>query len=428
MNIEKAASIHFVGIGGIGTSSIAQILQKKGKTISGSDNVKSDLTENLKKKGIKISYTHAIKNIPKDTDLIIYSPAIPSNNPELQTKIPSLTYPQALGELTKSYYTIAIAGTHGKSTTTAMLSNILTKSKLDPTVVIGTKIPEFNNENFRVGESQYLIIEACEYKNSFSYLHPNILVITNVEADHLDHYKTEKAYIQAFKNLAQKIPKNGAIIINPKDKNTLKAVKGAKAQIIPIERKKDLTSLKIQLKPKIPGDFNLDNAAFAATAAILLNVDPETIQKSISTYRGSWRRFEIKKVKGIGATIIDDYGHHPTEIKATLKAIREKYGKKKVLCIYQPHQYSRTRFFLKDFGKSFKDADQVIIPNIYEVRDSKADIKSISPEDLVKEIGPKASYGQGLKNTAAFIKENHKNYDIIVTMGAGDIENIYKML
>ncbi|MEK7085386.1 MAG: Mur ligase domain-containing protein, partial [Patescibacteria group bacterium] len=232
MSILDKKYIHFIGIGGIGTSSLAQILHEKGKKITGSDNCASEITKSLKLEGIKIYGNHDQSNITKKHELVVYSPAIPANNPELQKaqqlKIPCLSYPQALGELTKKYYTIAITGTHGKSTTTAMTALTAIKGHLNPTVVIGTKLKEFKNKNYRVGESNYLIIEACEYKRSFLNFHPNILIITNIETEHLDYYKNLKDYQKAFNELAIKVPKNGYIIVNDDDKNVKPVLKGAK--------------------------------------------------------------------------------------------------------------------------------------------------------------------------------------------------------
>lgn len=429
MTISEAQYIHFIGIGGIGTSSLAQILHKKGKIISGSDTVPSDLTRSLKLSGIKIFLNHNETNINTLHQLVIYSPAIPKSNEELlkakKLKIKCLSYPEALGELTKDYYTIAIAGTHGKSTTTAMISLIAVNASMDPTVVIGTKIREFKNQNYRVGNSNYLIIEACEYKESFLHFHPNILIITNIEAEHLDYYKNLKNYKNAFKKLVGKIPIDGAVIIDSNDKNSKEVVKGAKTQIIQCEK------LSATIKTGVIGKFNQKNAQFALIAATLLNIPNNIIKKTLKSYKGSWRRLHYKTKKNYKCKFIDDYGHHPTEIQETLAAIREQYPDKKILCVFQPHQYSRTYLLLKDFGQSFSAVDEIIIPNIYKVRDSKKDVKRISPEKLVKEIkkhNKKVKYSDGLQKTAEFIKKNHSKYDLIVTMGAGDIDSIYKMI
>lgn len=428
MSLLDKKYFHFIGIGGIGVSSLAQILHAKGKTVSGSDNYSSELTKSLKKNGIKVFEGHDEKNVNKKTQLVVYSPAVPSNNPELkQAKelgIECLSYPEALGELSKEYFTIAIAGTHGKSTTTAITSLILTEGKLDPTVVIGTKLREFKNKNFRVGKSKYLVIEACEYRRSFLHFKPNILVITNIEAEHLDYYKDLEDYQKAFHDIAKKVPKDGYIVVSNEEKNLSPILKNCSAQIIKWKE-------KVKTKPGIPGEFNLVNATNAAMVGELLGISEKNINSAIKKYKGSWRRMDYKKKKLGKTQFIDDYGHHPTEVRVTLAAIREKHPEAKILCVFQPHQHSRTKMLLKEFGHAFNAVDQVIIPNIYQVRDSEEVVKSICVDDLVNEIKtqqPHVKNGQSLEKTATYIKENHKKYDIIVTMGAGDISKIYKLL
>lgn len=447
--IDKVKFIHFIGIGGIGTSSLAQILKEKGKTISGSDLVKTEITESLKLKKIKISIGHNEKNVNKKHQLIIYSPAIPDTNPEMEKaknlKIKCLSYPQALGELTKKHYTVAIAGAHGKSTTTAMISLITANAKLDPTVVIGTKLKEFKNQNYRVGKSRLLIIEACEYKRSFLNFEPDILVITNIEADHLDYYKDIQDYKKAFKQLIGKLKKNGAVIIGEDDKFSSQVVKNISKKVVRISGKSkkfdyfldgnvlynNKNREKINIRPGIPGKFNLKNASLSAAVAVELKVPVEKIEKSLKNYHGSWRRMEYKKTKFQHTIFIDDYGHHPTEVRSTLSAIRETHPDAKILCVYQPHQYSRTKIFLEEFAKSFYAVDEIIIPDIYDARDYEKGQKTISVDELVKVIKKHHSHvqnGISLKKTAQFIKKNHKKFDVIVTMGAGDIGEIYKLL
>ena len=431
MKMNKAKYIHFIGIGGIGTSAIAQILHKKGKKISGSDTTPSALTKSLKLSGIDVKIGHNEKFVTKKHDLIVYSSAVPTSNPELKKakslNIKTISYSHALGQLTKDYFTIAIAGTHGKSTTTAMTALITEKAGLDPSVVIGTKITQFKNKNFRVGDSKLLIIEACEYKRTFLTIHPNILVLTNIEADHLDYYKDLKDYKDAFKDLVKRVPKNGQILINDKAKHLKDITKNAKCKVATW---KEFNIDKLKLKPQVPGDFNIENAKNAAITAKYLGVNDEIIEKTIANFKGTWRRLEIKRKKGYKCTFIDDYSHHPTEIQLTLAAIREQNPKAKILCIYQPHQYNRTRHLLKEFGRSFYDADKIIIPNIYKVRDSKEDMEKVSTDILVNEINKyhtRAKNGQGLQKTADYIKKNSSKFNIIITMGAGDITDIYKM-
>ncbi len=413
--------IHFIGIGGIGISALAQILKSKGHIISGSDMNKSEITEKLSKSNIKIWQGHHAEYIT-DQKVIIYSPAIPDNNPELikahEMGLHCMSYPEALGELTKKYTTIAIAGTHGKSTTTAMVSLILSEAEIDPTVVVGTKIREFNNQNFRIGKSKYLIIEACEYKESFMHLEIDILAITNVEAEHLDYYKNESGYKQAFKDLVNNLSPQSTVIINSNDKNSIDISSETKAKLIKWTNTKDL-------KPGVPGKFNMENATAAAYIAEQLNINTEIIEKSISKFTGTWRRMEY--LKKIGDTqFIDDYAHHPTEIRATLKAIRKKYETAKILCIFQPHQYSRTYNLLNEFAESFSDVDEVLIPNIYKVRDTQEDIAKVSAKDLAKKIGKKAWDGRGLGESKQWLQDNYQKFDIIITMGAGNVSEIIR--
>lgn len=429
MSLLAKKHFHFIGIGGIGTSSLAQILHVKGKIVSGSDNCTSDLTKSLKNSGIKVYEGHAAKNVTNKHQIVIYSPAIPSSNPELQRakklKITCLSYPEALGELSKEYFTIAVAGTHGKSTTTAMTSLILTKAGLDPTVVIGTKLHEFKNKNFRVGKSKYLIIEACEYRRSFLHFQPKILIITNIEAEHLDYYKNLQDYQKAFNELAKRVPKDGYIIVHGLEKNLGPVLKNCQAKIIKWQK---IDNMKI--KPGIPGKFNINNATNAAQVGQILGIDKTTIEKAIKKYKGSWRRLEYKKKKLGKLQFIDDYGHHPTEVRVTLDAIRERHPEAKILCVFQPHQYSRTKLLLKEFGHAFNAVDEVVIPNIYKVRDSEADVKSINVDMLIAEIKkhqPHARNGENLEKTASYIKKNHQKFDLVVTMGAGDISKIYKL-
>ncbi|MCK9186052.1 UDP-N-acetylmuramate--L-alanine ligase [Candidatus Gracilibacteria bacterium] len=431
--MPKTNHVHFIGIGGIGTSAIAHIMKKKGAVVSGSDMEKTEITDALKNSGIKVKVGHDAKNITKKIDLVVYSPAISKDNTELvqaeKLGIKTMTYPQALGELSKEYFTIAVSGAHGKSTTTAMIALLLNDAKLDPTVVIGTKIREFKNQNFRVGKSKYLVVEACEYKRSFLNIHPDILVITNIEADHLDYYKDLKDYKNAFTQMSEKVKDGGIIVINDNDKNSVDAIKKTKNKVIKLS---EIKKLKIKIEPKVVGSFNKLNASMAAIVGDLLDIPKEKIESSIKNFKGTWRRLEEKKK--IGKTrIIDDYGHHPTEITMTLAAIREENPHAKILCVFQPHQHNRTIELLKGFANSFHDVDEVIIPDIYKVRDKAEDIAKISAKILADEINKackkqKASDGGGLPKTAKFILKNHANYDIIVTMGAGNIYNIYEIL
>jgi len=369
--------IHFVGIGGIGVSALAKYYLEKGCRISGSDLVSSEITEALKKLGAKIfTGKHKTKNLPKNANLVIYSPAVKPNNPELKEakklKIKCQSYPEALGELTKKYFTIAIAGSHGKSTVAAMTGLLLEKAGLDPTVILGTKLKEFGSSNCRVGKSKYLVIEADEHLASFLNYWPKIIVLTTIEADHLDFYKNLKNYVLAYKKFISQLPKSGILIANKDDKNIQKL----KSQISKLHLKtqnyslKQLEAKKIKKILKIPGKFNISNALAALTVTRVLKIPDKISFKALSEYKGSWRRFEITKtLYPKPYTLISDYAHHPTQIKVTLEAAREKFPRKEIWCIFQPHQYQRTYYLFKDFVKVFKAApvDKLIITDIYDV-------------------------------------------------------------
>ena len=407
--------IHFIGIGGIGVSALARYYLAKGHQVSGSDLVASEITQALKKKGAKITINSQLaRNVLANMDLVIYSPAVPENNPELkQAKklgIKCLSYPQALGELTKKHFTIAVCGTHGKSTTTAMIGLLLVKAGLDPTVIVGTKVKEFGNTNCKVGKSKYLVIEADEHFASFLNYWPKIIVLTNIEADHLDYYKNIKNVRRAFKEFISHLPKDGKLITAKK-----------------IERK--LTSVV-----KIPGRHNLQNATLALKTARALKIPDRISFKSLSEYRGSWRRFEVRqgKVGKKKITIVSDYGHHPTEIKATLQAAREKWPEAKIWCLYQPHQYQRTYYLFKDFVKVFRQVpiDRIIITDIYDVagREEKEIKKKTNSKKLIKAINKKWTVYVPKKKILNYLRKNLRGREVVVVMGAGDIYEIDKSL
>ncbi len=425
--------IHFIGIGGIGVSALAQYYLQKGHEISGSDLAASEITDFFSKKGVKIMIGNKAENMSADFDLVIYSPAVKPENPEYvvakKLGIKTQSYPQVLGELTKEFTTIAISGSHGKSTTTAMTALILIKAGIDPTVIVGTKLKEFSAEggsppkdgqaasgggnNFRMGKSKYLVIEACEYDGSFLNYSPKIIAITNVDKEHLDYFKTFANVKKAFKDFVKKLPKGGHLV---ESKNySLNSVDGKKLKKI----------------LKIPGDHNVSNALTALAVARILGVKDTISFKSLSEYKGSWRRFELKEsaVGNKKITVISDYGHHPTEVVATLKATREKFPKKKIWCIFQPHQHQRTYYLFKDFVALFKKVkiDNIIITDIYDVagRETKKINEEVSSQLLVKKIAKKNVKYMNMENAEIFVKENIKSGEVIIIMGAGDIYKLF---
>lgn len=404
MSIRKL-KIHFIGIGGIGVSALAQYYLAKDHQVSGSDLVSSEIIDSLKKKGVKIHLgQHQAENLPKDADLVIYSPAVKSDNPELRQakKIKYQSYPEALGELTKQYFTIAVSGTHGKSTTSAMIGLLLTKAGLDPTVIVGTKVKEFGNSNFRAGKSKYLIIEADEHFGSFLHYWPKIIVLTNIEKDHLDYYKNLKNLKKAFKEYISHLPKDGLLITGkPTDQ-------------------KDAQKLKDILK--IPGKHNIENAFLALLTGRALKIPDRISFGALSQFRGTWRRFEVISKNPI---VISDYAHHPTEIKATLRAVREKWPRKEIWCIFQPHQYQRTFYLFKDFVDVFKKSpiDKVVLIDIYDVagREEKEIKKRVSSEKIVKAVNNSKVTYLPREKVVDYIKKNLPTSGIVIIMGAGDI-------
>jgi len=411
--------VHFIGIGGIGVSALAKYYLIQGHQVSGSDLVSSEITDTFKKLGAKIIIgKHKSKNLSTDTDLVIYSPAVQKSNPELlkakSYKLNAKSYPEALGELTKKYFTIAICGSHGKSTVAAMIGILLTKAKLDPTVIVGTKLKEFGDSNCRVGKSQYLVIEADEHMASFLNYWPKIIVLTNIEADHLDYYKNIGNIKKAFNEFISHLPKDGILI-------THKSVD-----------KKALPKLKRILK--VPGAHNSYNASLALAVGRVLKIPDQVSFKALSEYKGAWRRFEEHdlRFKNVKLKIISDYGHHPTQIRVTLEAAREKFPQNRIWCVYQPHQYQRTYYLFKDFVKVFKKAatqkwvDKLIITDIYDVagRENKKIKKKVNSQKLIKAINKSNVIYLPKEKIINYLKNNLEGEEVVIIMGAGDIYNL----
>lgn len=450
-------NIHIVGIGGIGASGLAGIFSAQGKSVSGSDNEASHMTEKLRSSGLNIAIGHNAKNVRPDTDLIIHSLAIPKSNPELREahkrSIRVISYPEAVGELTRQYYTIAVCGTHGKSTITALIAKILIENHFDPTVIVGTKLKELNGQNFRVGKSKILVLEACEYKRAFLNYYPRVILLHTLDPDHLDYYRDFEDYLDAFRAFAKKLPPDGYFFGNIDDEDVHEIFKSLQKQRFPphnmftystqyahsdfylrgdkiIARTKSTGSRLLPLHLKIPGHHNRTNALAAFAVCSSLGVATNDILRSLNNYEGAYRRFEIKGKFG-KTLVIDDYAHHPTEILATLQAAREKFPKQKICVVFQPHQYSRTKKLFKELSRSFKNADAVIIPNIYEVRDTAEDKASISPEKFVAEIRKQhknVRFGEGIAHTIELLQKEAKKYDVVFTMGAGDVWKIGEAL
>lgn len=421
-NIKK---IFFFGIGGIGISALARMMIENGKDVVGQDVTDSENIQELKKLGAIISIGQTIEVIPKDTDLIVYSRALSVLDPSFveeikKLSIPSLLYPEFLGLVSKDKYTIAVSGSHGKTTTTGMVIQVLTECGLDPTAVVGSFL-QGTKSNFIQGKSDYFIVEADEYYRAFLNLHPTILIITNIDLDHVDYYRDLDDIKSAYRALVEKIPENGFIICDTSNKDIQEIIKSAKAHIV--DYKEEFYKRDLQL----PGIHNQIDATYAFCVGKILGLNKEEINKSLNSFLGTWRRFEYKGKTKEGALVYDDYAHHPTEIRATLQAFRERYSKEeyKIHVFFQPHLFSRTKALFDEFVDSFTDADSVRILPIFKARENddgtmtakiladeisktKQNVKSLSFEEAVEE----------LQNTS------YSDKDIIVTMGAGEAYKI----
>jgi UDP-N-acetylmuramate--alanine ligase len=426
-DFSKIKTVHFIGIGGIGISAIARMMSLEGKKITGSDRDASEVTHALEEQGISVTIGQKAENITKGTDLVIYTVAIPDTNPELKKArdlgIETITYPQALGIISKDKFTIAVSGTHGKTTTTAMIAKMLIDAKMDPTVIVGSFLKD-QKSNFIAGKSKYLVVEACEYKRSFLNLHPNILVITNIDDDHLDYYKDIEDIKSAFIELVEQTDKSGSLVCDLELPHLEAVAKKAKCTVVDYELFGD-----INLKLKVPGDHNLSNAAAVLAVADVLSIPRAKAKKSLEGFSGTWRRFEHKGETKGGVIIYDDYGHHPTEVKATLKGARDMFPDKKILVIFQPHLYSRTKQHVDDFAHSFTDANQIVIAPIYAAREPED--KTISSAILSDKIIMNDGNSIALPDFKAienYVHENTKKGDVVITMGAGDIYKVAEHL
>lgn len=427
-NFKQIKNIFFVGIGGIGVSALAKLFKSQGKIVIGSDKYSSEITDDLKRRGIKVYIGHKEKNLDSGADLVIYSPAVKPEIPErkkaAELGIKQLSYPGALGLITKDRYTIAVSGTHGKSTTTAMLGLILAKAGLDPTVIVGSKVGPFKNSNLRIGKSKYFIVEGCEWRAHMLELKPKIIILTNIEKDHLDYYKTFKNIKKAFKEYVGKLPKNGLLVVNADDKVCLEIAKSAKCKTVSYSIKSNFN-----FSLQVPGRFNIYNALAASTCALELGIKPEIIKKTLVNFKGIWRRFE-KVGEYKGALIFSDYAHHPTAIKETLKAARECYPERRLVVVYQPHHFDRTKRLFRSFVGAFDEADFVILNEIYDVPGREV-VKEISSRDLVRELKKrkvKAVFTKDLEETNEIILKNIRKGDIVLIMGAGDIYKLSTIL
>lgn len=449
IDFEKPIHIHFIGIGGISMSGLAEILLKEGFTVSGSDSKESPLTKKLESEGARIAYGQKAENITPEIECVVYTAAINKANPELieavARKIPMLTRAELLGQLMKNYDTpIAVSGTHGKTTTTSMISHILLEGDLDPTISVGGILKAIGG-NIRVGGSGTFITEACEYTNSFLHFFPKIGVILNIEEDHLDFFKDLEDIRHSFHQFAELLPDDGTLVINGEITDHEEIYSGLSCNVITYGSSpaSDYSAENISYDENghvsfdlirngeraehiclsVTGDHNVSNALSAIAVAELLGLPMDIIRKGLLSFSGTDRRFEYKGEFN-GVTVIDDYAHHPTEIAATLKAAKH-YPHDKVWCVFQPHTYTRTKAFFREFAEALSHADHLVLADIYAARET--DTLGISSADLAEEVrklGTDTHYFPGFDEIEVFLKENCRPGDLLITMGAGDIVNV----
>lgn len=453
VDFNNPICIHFMGIGGISMSGLAMILIERGFKISGSDRSESELTKRLEDMGARIFYGQREDNIKDDIDLVVYTAAIHPDNPEyaaaLKKNIPMLTRAELLGQIMKNYEVpVAISGTHGKTTTTSMVTSILLKADADPTISVGGILDSIGG-NIRTGRSQYFVTEACEYTNSFLSFFPKISIILNVDADHLDYFKDINDIRNSFHKFALLLPEDGTLIIDSDIENYKELIKDVKAKVITVSAKDDAdytasditfdamgcASFDVYTKGQsigrvglsVPGMHNVSNALAAIAAASTMDVSFDAIKEGLCDFTGTERRFQKKGEIG-GVTVIDDYAHHPTEIAATLSAAKN-YPHKKLWLVFQPHTYSRTKALFDDFAKALSGADAVILADIYAARET--DNLGVSSEMLceaIKKLGSESYYFKSFDEIENFLLLNLTTDDLLITMGAGDIVKVGESL
>jgi len=429
--MTEALRVYFVGIGGIGMSALAQFFQYQGKIVSGSDREGTPTTKLLAERDMQVWIGEDGCHIPADTELLVYSDAVPVNNAERvrarEMKIPQTSYFEALGEVSKAMRTIAVAGTHGKTTTTAMLAKILQDCEKEPTAIVGSIVQDFGS-NFLPGRNDLLVVEACEYREHLLELSPEILVITNVELDHTDFFPSLSALQSTFSAAVERVPKHGVIVANPSDPVVAAVLGGAHAPII------DYTSATVP-ELQLLGEFNAMNARAAKTAAraAFPHLQESYTDKALLDFKGAWRRFEYKGETSQGALVFDDYAHHPTAVEKTLDAAREKFPDKKILVAFHPHLYSRTRDFMEAFAHSLAKADEVVLAPIYAAREEP--LEGITSEKLAEKVNalgtPARAYSSLAEVRDSLLTRSSKleaRSCLIITMGAGDIYKVAEQI
>ncbi len=452
IDFKKPCHVYFIGIGGISMSALAEILQTAGFAVSGSDWNASPITRSLEEKGIHVYYGERREHITENIDCAVLTSAVHEDNLEFQTikslNIPYMSRAELLGQLMKNYaMPVAISGTHGKTTTTSMVSEILLRADMDPTLSVGGILKSIGG-NLRIGNSEYFVTEACEYTNSFLSFFPKVSIILNIDEDHLDFFKDLEDIRNSFRRFAEILPADGTLIINGDIENFEEITNGLSCQVIsfghsptcdyavnsvtynesgyPVFTVQTPGGLQ-EMSLQVPGEHNVMNAVASLALADLLKIDAEVTKQALYHFHGTNRRFEYKGSIG-GVTVIDDYAHHPTEITATLQAAAN-YPHKTLWCVFQPHTYTRTKALMADFAKALTLADKVVLTDIYAAREK--DNLGISSRDLqkaIQELGKECAYFPTFDEVENYLLGNCLNGDLLITMGAGDVHKIGETL
>ncbi|MDB4978009.1 MAG: UDP-N-acetylmuramate--alanine ligase [Candidatus Peribacteria bacterium] len=417
--------IYCSGIGGIGLSAYASLQKEMGNEVLGSDRHQTPLTQELEAHGIQVVFNQDGSQVPDDCDLFVFTEAIPISAPERlrasELGIVQMSYPEALSKLTDSYTVIAVCGTHGKSSTTAMAARLLIETGRDPTVVVGTKMTELGGRNWRRGDSSLFLIEACEYRKSFHFYNPQIIIMTNCDGDHFDYYKSLELYQESFVDFLKRLPQSGTVITHLQDADCDKVARASDRDIIDADQ---FPLIDLQT----PGLHMKQNAQLALALAEKLTISQEDAIAALAPFAGTWRRMEQKGYYRDDVLVIDDYAHHPKEIRATLNALRSRYPKRRIVCVYQPHTHNRTIELYSQFTESFTDADLVLVTNVYDAR-SDTETETVDMPKFVEDIAKNSNMTALTGGTLAAAKHVLETSviqpeDILIFMGAGDITDL----
>lgn len=416
------------GIGGIGLSAYASLRKAEGWDVHGSDRSESALLEDLRTQGIVVGTDQSGALIPDACELLVYSEAIPNDAPErlraTQMGIRQISYPEAVGEMSKGHRCIAVCGTHGKSSTTGMAARLLIHAQSDPTVVVGTKLQELDGRNWRTGKSDLFLLEACEYRRSFRFYHPEIILLTNADGDHFDYFASKEEYVSAFREFVALLPAQGTLITHLTDPDCKSIAEGCDKRILDADR---YPSIVLQT----PGLHMQKNAQLVLALADCMGIPSADAQASVSGYAGSWRRLERKGTYREKVPVIDDYAHHPVEVRATIQAMRSAHPHKRLVAVFQPHTHDRTTKLYADFVTAFAGVDLLFLTDVYDAR-KEYNTKKVNLPRLVGDISRESGVPTGWTGTLAQTKERLVNElqdgDVLLVMGAGDVTNLAQQM